>query len=78
MKFVLGPIIIVLSILMMKYTVWITNQVGKIDLAEKYLKFPFAGTYTWWRLIGLLLIIFALLWMGGFVGFGGSELVAPN
>lgn len=57
---------------MMKYTVWITNQTGKLDFAEKYLSFPFAGTYTWWRLVGLVLIILALCWMTGILDFGST------
>ena len=67
MRFIFGPIVIVLGILMMKYTVQVTNFTGQIGFAEKYLKGGLAGTYTWWRLVGLALIIISFLWMVGFL-----------
>lgn len=78
MRFLMGPIMIVVGVLMMKYTVWITNQVGKVDFADNWLPYPFAGTYSWWRLIGLLLIVLAFLWMFGFLDFGNSGLQIPE
>ena len=49
----------------MKYSVMITDQFsGKIDLAEKYLGVGIgAGTYTWWKLFGLMLCILSVLWL---------------
>jgi hypothetical protein len=70
MRFIFGPLIIVLGVLMMKYTVQITETTGKIDFAEKYLKGGLAGTYTWWRLFGLFLIIISMLWMAGTLSLG--------
>lgn len=70
MRFILGPLIIVLGVLMMKYTVQITENTGRIDFAEKYLKGGLAGTYTWWRLVGLFLIIISMLWMSGMLSVG--------
>lgn len=78
MKFIIGPLLIVLGVLFMKYTVWITQQVGKVGFADKWLGFPFAGTYSWWRLVGLLMIVGALLWMGGFLDFGTANIEIPN
>ena len=72
MRYVLGPLIIVLSVLMIKYSFWITQQTGKIDFAERYLASPLAGTYTWWKLVGIIFIILALAWMGGFLDFGAA------
>jgi len=47
----------------MKYTVQITNVTGEIDFAQKYLGAGIgAGTYTFWRLLGLLFCILAVLW----------------
>ncbi len=55
---------------MMRYTVQITDFTGKVDFAEKYFgKGLAAGTYTWWRLVGLVLVILAGLW---FIGLGSS------
>lgn len=78
MKFILGPLLIVLGVLFMKYTVWITNQVGKVDFADNWLPYPLAGTYSWWRIVGLLMIVVALLWMGGFLDFSTSNIEVPE
>ena len=67
MRFLFGIIFIILGILMMRYTVAITEFTGKVDFAEKYLHGGLAGTYTWWRLVGLFLIVVAALWMSGFL-----------
>jgi len=78
MRFILGPLLIVLGVLMMKYTFQLTNYTGKIDFAEKYLGTGVgAGTYTWWRLIGLAFCVLAVLWMLGVVSFGPKESVVP-
>lgn len=65
MRFFLSPLIFALGILFMKYSVQITEQFsGKIDFAEKYLGAGIgAGTYTWWKLFGLLLCILSVLWL---------------
>ena len=69
MRYLLGPLIVVLGIVIIKYSFWITQQTGKIDIAEKYLPAPMAGTYTWWKIVGLILIAVAFAWMGGFLDF---------
>ena len=55
----------VAGILCMKYSVQITDQFsGKIDFAEKFLGTGIAaGTYTWWKLFGLVLCIISVLWL---------------
>ena len=58
------------GIAVMKYTVKLTTMIGPIDFAERYLTAPLAGTYTWWRIVGFLMIVGALLWMGGFLSVG--------
>jgi hypothetical protein len=65
MRFILAPLLFVLGILCMKYSVAITDQFsGKIDLAEKYLGVGIgAGTYTWWKLFGLILCVLSFLWL---------------
>jgi len=64
-RFFLAPIVFVLGVLCMKYSVQITDQFsGKIDFAEKYLGVGIAaGTYTWWKLFGLGLCIISVLWL---------------
>lgn len=64
MRFFLSPITFVLGFLLMKYTVAVTNNTGKIDLAEKYLGTGIgAGTYTFWRLVGLGICVMSVLWL---------------
>jgi len=63
--------------------VGLTENLGTMDWAEKYLKGGFgAGTYSMYRLLGLLIIILSLLYIFGFMGaivspfghlFGGSR-----
>jgi hypothetical protein len=61
--FILGLLVFIAGILLMKYTVQITGVTGQVDLAEKYLGGGFgAGTYTFWRLLGLLFCILGWLW----------------
>jgi hypothetical protein len=74
MRFFLSPIVFVLGVLCMKYSVQITDQFsGKIDLAEKYLGAGIgAGTYTWWKLFGLLLCILSVLWLFNLLPHGAT------
>jgi hypothetical protein len=77
MRFILGPILVAVGILMMKYTVKITEFTGKIDFAEEYLgKGLAAGTYTWWRLVGLVMAILGAMWFLGMLDIVGNALVA--
>lgn len=76
MRYFLGPLVIIGGIAIMKYSFWITQQTGKIDFAEKYLQAPLAGTYTWWKIVGIFFIIIGLAWMGGYLNFGATTGVA--
>ena len=64
MRFFLAPLTFILGIIIMKYSVIITDQItGKIEFAEKYLGTGVgAGTYTWWKLFGLIVCILSVLW----------------
>ena len=81
MRFILAPLIFAGGILVMKYSVQITDQFsGKIDFAEKYLGTGIgAGTYTWWKLFGLAMCILSFLWLFNMLptGFGGG-MVSPQ
>ncbi len=79
MRFFLAPLVFVLGILIMKYSVPLTDQfTGKIDLAEKYLGSGIgAGTYTWWKLFGLGLCILSVLWLFGMLPQGSSVTPVP-
>lgn len=73
MQFIFGPLLIVLGITMMRYTVQITNFTGQIDFAEKYLGGGIAaGTYTWWRLWGLIACLLGAMWMFGLLSLVGD------
>ncbi len=63
---------------MMKYTVKLTEFTGTIRFAEKYMRDGFAGTYTWYRLVGLLFCILAVLWIFGVLNFGFIETVVSG
>jgi len=65
MRFIFAPLVLVMGILIMKYSVVITDQFsGKIDFAEKYLGTGVgAGTYTWWKLVGLGLCVLSIFWL---------------
>ena len=67
MRYILGPLVVALGVVIIKYSFWITQQTGKIDFAEKYLQSPLAGTYTWWKIVGIIFIVLALGWIGGFI-----------
>jgi hypothetical protein len=69
MKYVWSVIAIVLGILMMKYSIQITDTFGRVAWAEEHLHGGMAGTYTFYKLVGLAIIIFALLYIFGASGF---------
>ncbi len=45
----------------------IVNFFGRIDFAEKYL--GATGTYTFWKLLGIVFIIFSFLYLMGTFNF---------
>jgi len=67
MRFVWGTIWIIIGILLMKYTYNLTQIFGRFDWAEKYFSGGFGGTYFFYRLFGLAVIIFAGLYMFGLI-----------
>jgi hypothetical protein len=81
MRFILAPLIFVGGILVMKYSVAITDQFsGKIDFAERIFGTGIgAGTYTWWKLFGLGMCILSFLWFFNMLptGFGGG-MISPQ
>lgn len=57
---------ICIAILILKYRQKIVQMVGKNELAERYL--GNGGTYTFWILFAILLIIIATIWLVGLPG----------
>ncbi len=68
MRYLLSLIMMAVGILTMKYTVKITFVTGKIGFAEKYFQ-TMGGTYFWWRLVGLTLLVLGLMWFTGVFSF---------
>jgi len=65
--------LILLGIVMMRYTVQITNFTGEVDWAEKFFQAGTgAGTYTMWRLVGLIIALLGAMWLFGLLGLIGS------
>jgi hypothetical protein len=69
MEIIWGIIGIIAGFLLIKYSVRITDLFGKVEWAEQHLRGGLAGTYSLYRLIGLVVIIFSLLYMFGGLGF---------
>ena len=72
MRFFLAPLLLAAGVLIMKYSVAITDQFsGRIDFAEKYLGVGIgAGTYTFWKLFGLAMCVLSVLWLFNKLSFG--------
>lgn len=49
----------IVGFIVIRYSKWITDNTGRIDIAEQYMG-P-GGTYTFWKVIGLGLIIFGFV-----------------
>ena len=71
---ILGGIIgVVVGFLLIKYAVPITNNLGTIEWAEEHMRGGMAGTYSLYKIIGIVVIILSFLYM-----FGGiNVLLAP-
>lgn len=74
MKFFWGFVWVVIGTLVIKYSFQITNLFGKIGWAENHLSSGLGGTYTLYKLIGVVIIILAMLYMFGGLGFVLSPL----
>lgn len=55
-----------LAVLILKYKERVVRMVGKNEYAERYL--GQGGTYTFWILLSILLIIIATFWLVGLPG----------
>ncbi len=66
MKYLIGLIVIAIGFLLIWKTDWIVNNFGKIDWAEMRLSAE-GGTRILWKLIGIVVIILAMMYMFGFI-----------
>ncbi|MBX4186915.1 MAG: hypothetical protein KW802_01475 [Candidatus Doudnabacteria bacterium] len=74
MRFFYGFIGIIVGFLLIRYSILLTETLGRMDWAEQYLKGGLAGTYSMYRLLGLIFIIFSLLYIFNIFGFIVSPL----
>jgi hypothetical protein len=75
-RLIIGVPIIYGGYLLMRYTVQITEYTGRVDFAEEYLRGFGAGTYTMWRIIGVLAIVGSLLWIFGLSSIIGKPVAS--
>jgi hypothetical protein len=68
MRWTIAPLMMVIGILAMKYTVQISRVTGPLDFAEKYFSGA-GGTYAWWRLVGFVIMLIGLLWLTGIIHY---------
>lgn len=69
MHFIQGLIGVAAGFILIRYSIPLTDMFGKVDWAERNLHGGMAGTYTLYRLVGLVFIILSLLYMFGGLGF---------
>ena len=74
MRFIYATIGIIVGFLLIKYSVQLTETLGRMDWAERYLRGGMAGTYSMYRLLGLAFIIISILNIFGLFGFIVSPL----
>ena len=74
MKYIYSVIGIAVGFLLIRYSIPLTESLGRMDWAEQYLKGGLAGTYTMYRLLGVIFIVLSLLYMFGAFGFIVSPL----
>lgn len=67
-RIIVSIILVAVAILILKYTEPIVRNIGKNDLAEKYL--GMGGTYNMWKLIAVAMIIIAVLYVTKTINFG--------
>jgi small-conductance mechanosensitive channel len=68
MRIFWGMVWILIGFLLIKYSFQIVNFFGKVDWAERHLSSGLGGTYFMYKLIGIVVIVFAFLYLFG--GFG--------
>jgi len=67
---ILGGIVgVIIGILLIKYSVKLTESFGHVQWAEEHLRGGLAGTYSLYRLVGLAFIILSMLYIFGGIGF---------
>jgi len=61
LKIIIALVGVIAGIACMRYNYQITQLFGYNDLAERYLRA--GGTYSMWRLLGLILVIISVIYV---------------
>lgn len=69
MRIFSGLIGVVAGILLIRYSIAITDFFGRVAWAEDHLRGGLAGTYSLYRIVGVVFIILSLLYMFNILGF---------
>jgi uncharacterized membrane protein len=69
MHFFSGLIGVIAGFLLIRYSIAITDMFGKVEWAERHLRGGLAGTYSLYRIVGVVCIMLSLLYMFGSIGF---------
>lgn len=82
MKYLIGLLVIGLGFLLIWKTEWLVNNFGRIEWAEQHLGTE-GGTRVFYKLLGVILILFSFLVMSGFfnnilVSIFGGAFKEPN
>jgi len=73
MTYVWGIVFVAIGVLVMKYSFFLVQTFGKIPFAENKLGGGMGGTYALYKIVGIVIIFCAMLYM-----FGGARiLVGP-
>jgi hypothetical protein len=64
MRIIQGIIGIIIGFLVIKYSISLTDTLGRMDWAEKYL----SSTVTMYRVVGVVFIILSFMYMFGLMG----------
>ncbi len=65
MRYFLGIIFIGIGFLIVWKSDWFMENFGRIEFAEKYLGSGWGGTRVFYKLLGILIIIIAFMYMSG-------------
>lgn len=63
-----GLIGVVIGVLLVRYAFVLTNTFGTVEWAERHLRGGLAGTYSLYKIAGVVIIILSLLYMFGLIG----------
>ncbi len=76
LRLIFGPLGIVLGFLIVSKSEWLLENFGRVDFAEKYLGLQ-GGTRLFYKLLGILIMVIAFLYLTGFLGEIVLSIIKP-